>query len=236
MVYAAITFVKPVVFAVLGWLFMAAGLLAQAVDPGRKAFESRCARCHGADGNGGEMGPAIAVRLTARDDRQLTSLVRDGLPALGMPPSDVADPEMADLVKFLRTIQRRADATPAVRMTLQTTTGKTLDGHVLGEGFADLQLLTDDKRVHLLRRAGGRFRDVTSGVDWPTYNGAAARGQPDHLRRDGRRARRERVRRRARSGDRQGSLAILDGPEARAAGIGDMAGQGHRARGRTHVV
>src|SRR6266850_369169 len=169
--YAAATSVKRVVIAVLGWLFMAAGFLAQTVDPGRKAFESRCARCHGADGNGGERGPAIAVSLTTRDDPQLTSLIRDGLPGLGMPPGDVPDPAIADLLKFLRTIQRRADTTPSVRMTLQTTAGRTLDGQVLGEGFADLQLLSDDKQVHLLRRAGDRFREVTSEVDWPTYNG-----------------------------------------------------------------
>ena len=28
----------------------------QIVDSGRQPFESRCARCHGADGNGGDMG------------------------------------------------------------------------------------------------------------------------------------------------------------------------------------
>ena len=54
---------------------------------------------------------------------------------------------------------------------MQTTTGETLDGQVLGEGFDDLQLRTDDKRVHLLRRAGDRVREVTSAADWPTYNG-----------------------------------------------------------------
>ena len=42
---------------------------------------------------------------------------------------------------------------------------------MLGEGFDDLQLRTDDKRVHLLRRDGERFREVTSETDWPTYNG-----------------------------------------------------------------
>ena len=41
------------------------------VDPGRRIFEARCARCHGADGNGGDMGPAIAQRLTPLDDQQL---------------------------------------------------------------------------------------------------------------------------------------------------------------------
>ena len=34
-----------------------------------------------------------------------------------------------------------------------------------------MQLRTDDKRVHLLRRAGDRVREVTSEADWPTYNG-----------------------------------------------------------------
>jgi alcohol dehydrogenase (cytochrome c) len=159
------------VSVVLIGLSTAPALRAQTVDPGRGAFESRCARCHGADGNGGERGPSITERLTTRDDQQLTGLIRDGLPASGMPPSDVATTEMANLVKFLRTIQRRPDARPVVRRTIQTDEGKTLDGQVLGEGLDDLQLLTDDHRVHLLRRAGTRFREVTTGKDWPTYNG-----------------------------------------------------------------
>ena len=145
---------------------------AQTVDPGRKAFESRCARCHGADGNGGEMGPTIVERLTARDDQSLRDLIRAGLPARGMPPAEVPDGEMADLLKFLRSIERRPEAKKIVRTTATTTDGKALEGQLLGEGFADLQVLTDDKRVHLLRRAdGSRFREVTSQSDWPTYNG-----------------------------------------------------------------
>ena len=66
--------------------------------------------------------------------------------------------------------------------------------------------------------------------------GAAAGRQPRDLRRVRRRARRERVRRGARSGDRQGGLAVLDGAEARRAGIRDVEGQGHRARRRADVV
>ncbi len=155
----------------LALFYAAFGLPQQNVDPGRKAFEARCARCHGADGNGGEMGPPIVLRLTARDDEQLIKLIHEGLPARGMPPSEVAEPEMADLVKFLRTIQRRPESKPLRRLALQTTAGRTLDGEVLGEGFEDVQLRTDDKRVHLLRRAGNRVREVTSDVDWPTYNG-----------------------------------------------------------------
>jgi alcohol dehydrogenase (cytochrome c) len=155
-------------------LMVVSGLLAgQDVDTGRQPFEVRCARCHGADGNGGDMGPPIASRLAAHDDEQLAALIRAGLPARGMPPSRVSDPEMTDLLKFLRTIQRRGAAAPVAirRLQLQTTAGKTLEGQVLGEGFDDVQLRTEDKRLHLLRRAGSRFREVTSEADWPTYNG-----------------------------------------------------------------
>jgi alcohol dehydrogenase (cytochrome c) len=144
----------------------------QNVEPGRQPFEARCARCHGGDGNGGDMGPPIALRLAARDDEQLAALIRSGLPARGMPPSQIADPDMADLLKFLRAIQRRAaDTAAANRRRLDTADGKTLVGQLLGEGFDDLQLRTDDERVHLLRRAGTRLREVTSETDWPTYNG-----------------------------------------------------------------
>jgi len=88
---------------------------AQDVDAGRKAFESRCARCHGGDGNGGEMGPPIAQRLPPLDDQSLSKLIHEGIPAKGMPPSVINDPEVGDLIRFLRTIQRRADDKPIIR-------------------------------------------------------------------------------------------------------------------------
>src|SRR5947208_15900281 len=90
-----------------------------------------------------------------------------------MPPSRVPSPEMAQLLNFLRTIQHRAAASPTggKKLHIQTTEGKTIEGHVLGEDFYDLQLRTPDHRVLLLRRARSRFRDVTSDTDWPTYNG-----------------------------------------------------------------
>jgi alcohol dehydrogenase (cytochrome c) len=147
-------------------------LLAQAVDPGRTTFETRCAPCHGATGNGGDTGPPIASRIWSRDDEALAAFIRAGVPARGMPPQPIADPGMAELVKYLRVLQRRAADAPAPkRSQIQTTDGRTLDGQVIAEGFDDLQLRTADERVHLLRRAGARFREVTPGADWPTYNG-----------------------------------------------------------------
>ena len=142
---------------------------AQTLEAGRKIFEQRCATCHGGGGDGGEMGPPIALRLSTLADGDLAKLVHDGRPLKGMPGAILPELEMAGLLKFLRALQE--EAPQVMRATLQTTEGRTLEGQVLGEGFHDLQLLTDDKRVHLLRRAGDRFREVTSTADWPTYNG-----------------------------------------------------------------
>jgi alcohol dehydrogenase (cytochrome c) len=147
----------------------ASDLFAQPRGAGRTTFETRCARCHGADGNGGEMGPPIAVRLPPMTDEQVTTLITHGRLEKGMPPNPMPRPAMMTLVRFLRSIQK--ETVPLRHVTLQTTDGKTLTGDVIGEGFDDLQLRTDDTHVHLLRRAGDRFRAVTSETDWPTYNG-----------------------------------------------------------------
>ena len=98
------------------WFALACGLaltLAQTIDPGRKSFETYCARCHGADGNGGEMGPPIALRLAERDDEQLAKFIHEGLPDRGMPPNPVTAQEWPDLLKFLRNIERRGATDPA---------------------------------------------------------------------------------------------------------------------------
>jgi len=160
----------------LVWILMMVSVLAaqdvQEVELGRKSFEGRCAGCHGADGKGGDMAPAITLPLATHTNGQLMSLIRNGLPARGMPPSRIPGPEMARLLSFLRTIQSSGAAGHAGReLQLQTTDGKTIEGRVLGEGFDDMQLRTDDQRVLLLRRIDSRVREVTSELDWPTYNG-----------------------------------------------------------------
>ena len=146
-------------------LLFASTLLAQ---DGRAIFESRCGRCHGDDANGGEMGPPIRGRLAAHNDQRLSALIREG--TANMPAIPVSDAEMAPLTAFLRSIQvnRRQESE---HRKVQTTAGQTLEGEVLNQGFDDLQLRTADRRIHLLRRAGDRFREVTSGKDWPGYNG-----------------------------------------------------------------
>jgi alcohol dehydrogenase (cytochrome c) len=143
----------------------------QASDPGRRHYERLCSRCHGADGQGGEHGPAIVQRLASRTDSDLAALVRNGLPTRGMPGARVTAAEMRPLLAFVRTL--RPEAAGRERLTIRTTDGRTLAGTVLNRTARDLQLLSDDKRIHLLRPEDTRYRIVTSEADWPTYHGQA---------------------------------------------------------------
>jgi len=115
------------------------------------------------------MGPSILRRLARRDDQQLTALVHNGIPGR-MPASQIDASETTNLLKRLRVMQQRF-VVPVINLSATLTDGRVLKGEVLGEGFDDVQLRTGDKRVHLLRRVGTQFREVTSETNWPTYNG-----------------------------------------------------------------
>ena len=163
---------RPFLFA--SSCLFALGALAQSSDAGRGVYETRCARCHGGNANGGESGPPIVSQISARTDSELAAFLRQGRPANGMPAFDLPAAEMTSLVAFLRTLASPIprDAPPAVvRRTVQTTDGQTLTGQVLNEGMSELQLRTDNKQIALLRKEGDRYRTVTSQTDWPTYHG-----------------------------------------------------------------
>jgi alcohol dehydrogenase (cytochrome c) len=163
-------------------------LLAQTASPGRASFERLCARCHGADGRGGEMGPGIVSRLVLRTDEELSALVRGGLPAKGMPGNAIADADLRALVSFARTLRPGRGEAPA-RMSATMADGSALNGVALNRSATDVQLLADGGGLHLLRRAsaaavgsgetrrspgevgGDAWRRVTSQTDWSTYHG-----------------------------------------------------------------
>src|SRR5262245_21812683 len=75
---------------------------------GAQAFASRCASCHGTDGNGGELGPAIVTRVPSRTDDELRSVIRQGVPTAGMPPfSAIGDAELGAILQHLRALRPR---------------------------------------------------------------------------------------------------------------------------------
>ena len=104
-----------------------------------------------------------------------------------MPPFNLPDKEMTPLVAFLRTL-KPVHGLGLSKTTIHTTDGKTLEGLMLNQSSDDLQLQTADKRIHLLRKAGDTYREVTSQTDWPSYNGQAQRQSLQHARPDQSRA------------------------------------------------
>src|SRR5262245_35598847 len=145
--------------------------LAQTSEAGRQSFVSRCAGCHGSDGNGGELGPGITTRVPARTDDDLKTLLRQGLPTAGMPafPS-LSDTETADLIRYVRTLRPRSGTNP-VRATVATGDGRRTEGLVLNQTSADLQLIGDDRTIHLFSKQESQYRAVQSQADRPTSHG-----------------------------------------------------------------
>ena len=152
-------------------LWFAVSALGQKPEAGRRLYDGLCASCHGGDGNGGERAPGIVSRLVLRNDDELGGLIRQGLPGAGMPGYSVSGPQMEELIRLLRTFRPRRFVPPR-REKVATENCGTVDGVVLNEGAGELQLLGDDRRIHLLRGSGGRYRSVTSQTDWPTYHGS----------------------------------------------------------------
>ncbi len=154
-------------------LITVSSVAAQTPDAGRQVFVSRCAGCHGSDGNGGELGPGIANRVPLRSDADLATLLRQGLPGAGMPSfGTLTELESADVVRFVRTLRPRAGSGPE-RAKVTLDGGRMLEGLVLNRSANDMQLLGDDQVLHLLRRNGNAYRQVTSQADWTSYNGQA---------------------------------------------------------------
>src|SRR5947208_2743616 len=160
----------------VAFVVLTAMAVAQTPD-GRSAFQSRCSGCHGTDGNGGEHGPSILAGVQNRTDVELMAFLRTGVPLRGMPTfTDMPEAEMSALTGFLRTIvpARRGGGGgrgAQSRLKVQLTDGKTLEGMAIGRTGRELQLRTDDQKIHLLRKTGEQYRAGTSQADWSSFHG-----------------------------------------------------------------
>src|SRR5438876_4865700 len=70
--------------------------------PGARSFATRCSVCHGGNGTGNERAPGILRFIASNSDDQIAALIRKGINA--MPPHNIPDAEMKDLVAFLHTL------------------------------------------------------------------------------------------------------------------------------------
>src|SRR5262245_10389494 len=153
------------------WLLFPQSAAPAPTDAGRQVFASRCASCHGTDANGGELGPAITTRVPSRTDQDLAALFKQGLPAAGMPAfPNLTDSDARELIGYLRTLRPREGSGP-VRTRVTLVDGGIVEGLRVNHSALDLQVLGDDRKIHLYRKSGDRYRAVTSQADWPSYNG-----------------------------------------------------------------
>jgi alcohol dehydrogenase (cytochrome c) len=160
------------------WLFVALQAVmtmawGQSPD-GRSSFQSLCSGCHGTDGNGGEHAPSILPSLATKNDEGITLIVREGVPRKGMPAfKQLPEADLRALVAYMRTMQQRRGGRRGlpVRQKVRLVDGSELEGMTLGRTGRELQLRTDDQRIHLLRASGEQYRRVTTQADWPSMHG-----------------------------------------------------------------
>jgi putative heme-binding domain-containing protein len=77
----------------------------RAIEAGRKLFVSGCAACHGPEGQGGR-GPNLREKVFWHnsDDEALYSAIKKGIPDGGMPPANLPDDQVWQLVAFVRSL------------------------------------------------------------------------------------------------------------------------------------
>ena len=80
---------------------------------GKQIFATTCAACHGLDGGGGERGPDLARQreIQRLPDIALTRIVREGVPASGMPGfGALGEARIQAVVRYLRSLQGQTGA------------------------------------------------------------------------------------------------------------------------------
>jgi cytochrome c oxidase cbb3-type subunit 3 len=105
-------------------------LPAEGVQRGRTQFAQSCAFCHGPNANGGAHGPSLIRSAVVRHDENgnlIGAVIRDGRPDLGMPPIQLSQNQVADIVTFLRSRIAAADVRSANR-PMQGSADKLLIG------------------------------------------------------------------------------------------------------------
>jgi cytochrome c oxidase cbb3-type subunit III len=92
------------------WILLASGSL-WAAESGEKLFQTHCAPCHGAKGEGGR-GANLAVRKLPRapDDAALASIIATGIPGTQMPATRMTAEESAQLVRYVRSLGKSQSA------------------------------------------------------------------------------------------------------------------------------
>jgi putative heme-binding domain-containing protein len=128
------------------------------VEKGRQLFLGMCSRCHGAGGGGGE-GPSLTRLTRAHNDEELRAVIRDGIPARGMPRiRRFSDAELRDMVSFVDSLNQSGST---------ANVGNPANGRALYQKLGC-------RSCHTVAGEGGGFG--------PELTSIGARRSPDYLR------------------------------------------------------
>jgi cytochrome c oxidase cbb3-type subunit 3 len=83
---------------------------AEDIEAGSKHFVESCAVCHGVDGRGSARGPNLTqgMIVSRGSDEEVGGAIRLGVPNSAMPAFALPDPEIKQLVAFIRSLGLRA--------------------------------------------------------------------------------------------------------------------------------
>src|SRR5713101_4584688 len=96
-------------FRICALIFAAGALLAQHafsendIEDGGRLYDANCSRCHGAEGNlvtGVDFSRGKFLR--ASTDEELIRVIRNGIPAAGMPPTTFSDFQAETVIAYVR--------------------------------------------------------------------------------------------------------------------------------------
>ncbi|MBS1810556.1 MAG: PQQ-dependent dehydrogenase, methanol/ethanol family [Acidobacteria bacterium] len=152
---------------------------------------SHCAHCHGADGKGGERGPDIisTQRARRRTANELSEVIRNGIPANGMPAFRLQERELQELITFLRSrsapaAENAAAGNVAAGETFFFGKGNCFSCHMIqgrggltGPDLSELGLeRTLPEIEQSLRSPGAQIRNGFRLVSLRLHNGQRLRG------------------------------------------------------------
>ncbi|MBL8212507.1 MAG: c-type cytochrome [Bryobacterales bacterium] len=83
-----------------------------AIENGRQTFLGACSACHGASAQGGTGPSLVSGRMNRLNDGQALKAIKNGLPGTDMPPFNIPDDKVWEMVTFLRSLSRPAIALP----------------------------------------------------------------------------------------------------------------------------
>ena len=165
-----------------------------------QTYSTRCGGCHGDDGRGTAQGPALAGSLSvrARSAQSLRTVIRNGIPAAGMPafdlPADTID-ALATMITSWNAVAAKASVPGDAAAGRQFFVGKGQcvschlaqgEGSAIGPDLSDIALtLTVDEIRDALResRRADRarlWRGFCSPARWS--NAARLRAKPQQFR------------------------------------------------------